>query len=63
MVQPSTISGGARKELRRSSGISLKDEVFTNGAKGVSRDGEIAIAENLLPAEQIAILARELSHA
>lgn len=50
------------EELIRSSGINLKDEVFTNGTKGVSRQGEIAIAEGLPPAERFAILAHELSH-
>lgn len=43
-------------------GITLKEEELDFGVKGVSRQGEIAIAEGLPAAERFAILAHELSH-
>ena len=50
------------EELIRSTGIILKDEVLGSGIKGVSRQGEIAIAEGLPAAERCSILAHELAH-
>lgn len=48
--------------LVRRSGITLKDEVLPLGTKGLSRKGEIAIAEGLPAAERFAVLAHELAH-
>lgn len=48
--------------LIRANGITLNDEVLAHGVKGVSRKGEIAIAEGLPAAERCAVLAHELSH-
>jgi len=48
--------------LIRANGITLNDEVLALGVKGVSRRGEIAIAEGLSSAERCAVLAHELSH-
>ncbi len=48
--------------LIRSSGIELKEEALPNGTQGVSRKGEIAVAEGLPPAELCAVLAHELAH-
>ena len=50
------------EELIRSTGIILKDEVLGSGIKGVSRQGEIAIAEGLPAAERCSVLAHELAH-
>lgn len=50
------------EELIRSTGIILKDEVLGSGIKGVSRQGEIAIAEGLPAAERVSVLAHELAH-
>ena len=50
------------EELIRSTGIILKDEVLNSGIKGVSRQGEIAIAEGLPAAERCSVLAHELAH-
>ena len=50
------------EELIRSTGITLKDEVLGSGIKGVSRQGEIAIAEGLPAAERCSVLAHELAH-
>ena len=48
--------------LIRDSGIRLTDEPLPTGTKGVSRKGEIAIAQGLPQAERFAVLAHELSH-
>ena len=53
---------GSLERLIRAAGIELKEEVFLDGAEGVSRKGEIAIAEGLPPAERFAILVHELGH-
>lgn len=50
------------ERLIRDSGIELKDEVLPHGTHGVSRKGEIAIAEGLSPAERFAVLAHEVAH-
>ena len=50
------------EELIRGSGIVLNDEVLPGGVKGVSRKGEIGIAEGLPAAERFAVLAHELAH-
>lgn len=50
------------EQLIRAGGIHLKDEVLPHGTKGVSRKGEIAIAEGLPPAERFAVLAHEVAH-
>ena len=50
------------EELIRSNGINLQDETLSPGVKGVSRKGEIAIAEGLPSAERFAVLAHELAH-
>ena len=50
------------EELIRSTGIILKDEVLGSGIKGVSRQGEIAVAEGLPAAERCSVLAHELAH-
>ena len=50
------------EELIRSNGITLQDETLPPGVKGVSRKGEIAIAEGLPAAERFAVLAHELAH-
>ena len=48
--------------LIRANGITLNEEVLAHGVKGVSRKGEIAIAEGLPSAERFAVLAHELAH-
>lgn len=53
---------GSMEGLIHSNGISLKYEVLESGVKGVSRQGEIAIAEGLPVAERFAVLAHELAH-
>lgn len=53
---------GSMEDLIRSTGIVLKDEVLGAGVKGVSRKGEIAIAEGLPAAERFSVLAHELAH-
>lgn len=50
------------ESLIQSSGITLKDEELPAGTKGLSRKGEIAIAEGLPAAERFAVLAHELAH-
>ncbi len=50
------------EDLIQANGIALKYETLEHGVKGVSRKGEIAIAEGLPPAECFAVLAHELSH-
>lgn len=50
------------EELIRSTGIILKDEILGSGIKGVSRQGEIAIAEGLPATERCSVLAHELAH-
>jgi antirestriction protein ArdC len=50
------------ESLIRANGIELKDEQLPLGTKGVSRKGEIAIAEGLSPAERFAVLVHEISH-
>jgi len=59
--EPGQLLAGLEKLVRRS-GITLKDEVLPLGTKGLSRKGEIAIAEGLPPAERFAVLAHELAH-
>jgi len=46
----------------RDRGIALKEEPLPTGTKGVSRKGEIAIAQGLPPAERFAVLAHEAAH-
>ena len=53
---------GSIEELIRANGIVLKYEVLPGGAKGVSRKGEIGIAEGLDSPERFAVLAHELAH-
>lgn len=50
------------ESLIRRNGITLKDEVLPLGTKGVSRRGEISIAESLPTAERFAVLTHELAH-
>ena len=50
------------ERLIQESGIELKEEASLDGAKGVSRTGEIAIVQGLSPAERFAILVHELGH-
>jgi antirestriction protein ArdC len=50
------------ERLVRDSGIELKDEALPHGTKGVSRKGEIAIAEGLETSERFAVLAHEAAH-
>jgi len=50
------------EELVRGSGIKLIYEDMPHGTKGVSRKGEIGIANRLTPPEQVAVLAHELAH-
>jgi len=50
------------ERLIQANGIALKYETLEHGVKGVSRKGEIAIAEGLPPAECFAVLAHELGH-
>jgi antirestriction protein ArdC len=59
--EPGQLLAGLEGLVRRS-GITLKDEVLPLGTKGLSRKGEIAIAEGLPPAERFAVLAHELAH-
>ena len=50
------------EDLIRANGITLNNEVLALGVKGVSRKGEIAIAEGLPSAERFAVLVHELAH-
>ncbi|MEZ5940270.1 MAG: ArdC-like ssDNA-binding domain-containing protein [Planctomycetaceae bacterium] len=50
------------EDLIQANGITLKYEALEHGVKGVSRKGEIAIADGLPAAECFAVLAHELSH-
>ena len=52
----------ALERLIGESGIVLKYEELPNSTKGVSRKGEIAIAEGLPPAERFAVLVHEVAH-
>jgi antirestriction protein ArdC len=52
----------ALERLVRDGGIELKTEEMSAGTKGVSRKGEIAIAEGLPEVERFAVLAHELAH-
>ena len=53
---------GSLEELIRANGIVLKDEVLPGGVQGISRKGEIGIAEGLDSPERFAVLAHELAH-
>jgi hypothetical protein len=48
--------------LIRQSGIKLSEEALPTGTDGVSRNGEISIAEGLPSAERFAVLSHELAH-
>jgi len=50
------------ESLIQSNGIELKYEQLPMGTKGVSRKGEIAVAEGLSPAERFAVLVHEAAH-
>jgi len=52
----------ALERLVRESGITLTYEELPLGTHGVSRKGQIVVAEGLSPAENAAVLAHEIAH-